>query len=268
MRKMLVPMLALSAVLLVGCSATATTSNSKPHHSAKADQSDITKTFPATLTTQDACAFLATYTGNLASENEQAALDKPTPAQMKNLTDFALTTSAGDLQDDVNAYAKEMRTDGVGAPGYVTAVEKLSKDCAGSTGDLSLELWDASRKPLSVAQFQAGAAARAAQAAAAAKAAAAKSAAAEAAENTYVLKVTGTGSALVTYGTTSGQSQETVSLPWSKSIPDTDVSSGIISMNAQEQQSGTIGCSIQLGDAQPVTNSSSGAYAVVSCVAG
>jgi hypothetical protein len=72
--------------------------------------------------------------------------------------------------------------------------------------------------------------------------------------------VDGTGSALVTYQTSSGQSQRTVDLPWS----DTETGVSTASLVAQLQGAGTdISCSIS-GDVS-ASNSSSGQYAVVTC---
>lgn len=256
MRKMIIPALILTAVCLTGCA-----SASASHHKADDDSAALLKppggvqpeapdavvTTPPAVSNAQACASTAAFTKHVADENASTPLDELTATDSAALSSLEETLPDGALATDVYSFDTNTQTQGVGGPDYFTGVLKMAKDCAGYGGMSAFAVWDSSAKVQSVAAYEA-------------------TIAAQPDPDTYVLKVTGTGSAIVTYVTLAGESQQTVSLPWSKSLPDTAVDSGIISMNAQEQGAGTIGCSIQLGSGQPVTNSSSGNYAVVSCI--
>jgi MmpS family membrane protein len=82
-------------------------------------------------------------------------------------------------------------------------------------------------------------------------------------DDTAHMEVTGSGKALVTYMKKGGQEQKEVSLPWSADV-EVDF---ITSLVAQKKGggSGEIGCKITKGSEVIADNTSSGAYAVVSC---
>jgi hypothetical protein len=76
------------------------------------------------------------------------------------------------------------------------------------------------------------------------------------------LKVTGTGSALMTYTAAAGTAQVTAPLPWSVQVPPAD----FIGVSAQLQNGGTVTCTI-IGPGGDVlsTVTSSGDYVIADC---
>jgi|SRR5271157_2584585 len=77
--------------------------------------------------------------------------------------------------------------------------------------------------------------------------------------------VTGLGQAMLTYQNASGGTeQQTVSLPWSYTIPD--VTSGqFLYISAQLQSSGNVSCEITVNGATIQSANSSGDYVIASC---
>ena len=79
------------------------------------------------------------------------------------------------------------------------------------------------------------------------------------------IRVEGRGSALISYGAGGNQSQTTERLPWSTKVSADTVSGIAVVAQRNEGGSGTISCSIISGGSTVASQSSSGAYAVVTC---
>lgn len=80
-----------------------------------------------------------------------------------------------------------------------------------------------------------------------------------------VMRVTGDGPAMITYGTTGGTSQETSPLPWvsTKTVDGFDVAT--IGAQRSGGGAGAINCDITIDGVVVANEASSGAYAVVTC---
>lgn len=84
--------------------------------------------------------------------------------------------------------------------------------------------------------------------------------------HTFEFRVTGTGSASISWGTMSGQSSETSTLPWSKT--KTVDGFGSASVVAQSTSAGgEVNCEILIDGVVKANEKSTGDYAVVSCAA-
>jgi hypothetical protein len=264
MRALAIPATVIILGVLVGCSA----SRPDPSHSSSQELSvtdpSPLKTFAdSQFTLAQGCDTLAGITQRVARDNEVSRVASLTSGDQRTLTSVLLGSPASEFASDLYTFSSDSSVFGVGTPQYFSDVEAMAKDCSSRSGLTSFHLWNSSRKPQTVAQFEASMVASPLPAQPATRPSPTSAAPME---DQYVLRVTGNGSAVITYVTDSGETQRTVALPWSTTLPTTDVPSGIVALSAQEQQSGTIGCSIQLSNGHPVTQNSSGPYAVVSCV--
>ncbi len=161
-----------------------------------------------------------------------------------------------------------------GTPAPVTTAPVRTTDPAAESAAAKAS-WDAEQSRYSEAAKQSSEAAEQSSKAAASSSAAAEAqrkadeeAEREASRITYSVTTTGSGILSVTYmkpGFNISQETSVRGKKWSKTIdPDGDTLG--LNMNAQNSGGGTITCRITRGDGTVVAeNSSSGAYAVVSC---